>query len=137
MAYDYTGYGKSTGRPAEEQCYADIEAAFQHLTEQLGQSPEKIVLYVAFFSVSQHMHSTYHRYGRSLGSGPTCYLAQKQSREQRPVAGVILQVVLPLLPPVINVCSAVVQLLRRVRYSPCIESRSTSASHSLGTCSLM
>jgi len=31
-------------------------------------------------------------YGRSLGSGPSCYLAQKLSRNGTPVGGVILQV---------------------------------------------
>mmetsp|Transcript_37103 Transcript_37103/g.85738 ORF Transcript_37103/g.85738 Transcript_37103/m.85738 type:complete len:151 (-) Transcript_37103:142-594(-) len=30
-------------------------------------------------------------YGRSLGSGPTCYLAQKLTEEGTPCAGVILQ----------------------------------------------
>lgn len=35
------------------------------------------------------------RYGRSLGSGPTCYLAEKQSLAGKPVAGVILQVRAP------------------------------------------
>jgi hypothetical protein len=44
MAYDYSGYGKSTGRPSEQNCYADVEAAFEYLTEQLGQSPGQIVL---------------------------------------------------------------------------------------------
>jgi len=74
MAYDYTGYGKSNGTPHEEKCYADIEAAYKYLLEVRRIQPEQIVLY-----------------GRSLGSGPSCYLASKTSREGRPVAGVILQ----------------------------------------------
>ena len=74
MAYDYTGYGKSTGTPCEEKCYADIEAAFRYLLEVRRLQPEQIVLY-----------------GRSLGSGPSCYLAQKTAREGRSVGGVILQ----------------------------------------------
>jgi pimeloyl-ACP methyl ester carboxylesterase len=74
MAYDYTGYGKSNGSPTEECCYADIEAAFQYLIEVRRLQPEQIVLY-----------------GRSLGSGPSCYLAQKTAREGHSVAGLILQ----------------------------------------------
>jgi abhydrolase domain-containing protein 17 len=62
MAYDYTGYGKSNGSPCEESCYADIEAAYQYLL-----------------------------YGRSLGSGPSCYLASKTAKEGHSVGGVILQ----------------------------------------------
>ena len=74
MAYDYTGYGKSNGVPAEENVYADIEAAFQYLLEVRRLQPEQIVLY-----------------GRSLGSGPSCYLASKTAREGQSVGGVILQ----------------------------------------------
>lgn len=74
MAYDYTGYGKSNGIPNEESCYADIEAAFQYLLEVRRIQPEQIVLY-----------------GRSLGSGPSCYLAAKTAREGQSVGGVILQ----------------------------------------------
>lgn len=74
LVYDYTGYGKSQGTPAETSCYADIEAAYKYLTTVRNVLPEQIVLY-----------------GRSLGSGPTCYLAAKTAREGRSVAGVILQ----------------------------------------------
>lgn len=75
MAYDYTGYGKSSGSaPHEEKCYSDIEAAFAYLLEVRRLQPEQIVLY-----------------GRSLGSGPSCYLASKTAMEGRSVGGVILQ----------------------------------------------
>ena len=74
MAYDYSGYGKSNGYPCEEYVYADIEAAYQYLLQVKKISPESIVLY-----------------GRSLGSGPSCYLASKTAKEGRSVAGVILQ----------------------------------------------
>ena len=74
MAYDYTGYGKSQGSPEETSCYADIEAAYRYLLTVRNTQPEQIVLY-----------------GRSLGSGPSCYLAAKTAREGRSVAGVILQ----------------------------------------------
>jgi len=74
MAYDYTGYGKSNGAPCEENCYADIEAAYSYLLEVRRLQPEQIVLY-----------------GRSLGSGPSCFLAQKSAKEGQSVGGVILQ----------------------------------------------
>ena len=59
--------------PTEEDCYADIEAAYQYLITERGLNHSQIVLY-----------------GRSLGSGPSCYLANKTSREGKPVAGLIL-----------------------------------------------
>lgn len=83
LAYDYTGYGRSRdGRapgaepvtPSEECVYNDVLAAYEHLTTHLGFAPSQIVLY-----------------GRSLGSGPTCFLAEKLSRERTPCAGVVLQ----------------------------------------------
>lgn len=33
MAYEYAGYGKATGTPSEQNCYADIDAAFKYLVE--------------------------------------------------------------------------------------------------------
>ena len=74
MAYDYSGYGKSNGTPTEENCFADITAAYNWLIEDKKILPEQIVLY-----------------GRSLGSGPSCYLASRTATEGRSVAGVILQ----------------------------------------------
>ena len=76
LAYDYCGYGKSMGAasPSEESVYMDIDAAYDYLLNTKGTLPESIVLY-----------------GRSLGSGPTCYLAQRTAKEGRSVAGVILQ----------------------------------------------
>lgn len=74
MAYDYTGYGKSNGAPCEENCYADIDAAYQYLLDVRRLKPEQIVLY-----------------GRSLGSGPSCYLSSKTAKQGQSVGGVILQ----------------------------------------------
>lgn len=67
LAYDYPGYGTSSGRPSEAGSYAAIEAAYRHATETLGYRPEQITLY-----------------GRSLGSGPSSWLAERE-----PVAGLI------------------------------------------------
>mmetsp|Transcript_13192 Transcript_13192/g.18551 ORF Transcript_13192/g.18551 Transcript_13192/m.18551 type:complete len:259 (+) Transcript_13192:77-853(+) len=74
MAYDYTGYGKSSGEVSEANCYADIEAAYKHLVYYRSVPIEQIVLY-----------------GRSLGSGPSIYLAQKLSIEGKRLGGMILQ----------------------------------------------
>jgi pimeloyl-ACP methyl ester carboxylesterase len=67
LAYDYTGYGKNRGEPSEAHVCADIEAAWQHLIETRKMRPCEVVLY-----------------GRSVGSGATCYLAQKLSHEGTP-----------------------------------------------------
>ena len=76
LAYDYTGYGLSTPEnvtPSEQMCYRNIDAAYNHLTKTMKISPSEIVLY-----------------GRSLGSGPSCYLAKKTADEGQSVAGLIL-----------------------------------------------
>ncbi|MEM1221600.1 MAG: alpha/beta hydrolase [Verrucomicrobiota bacterium] len=58
LAYDYPGYGLSSGKATEKGAYAAIEAAYKYANETLGYQPEDIILY-----------------GRSLGSGPSCWLA--------------------------------------------------------------
>ena len=73
MAYDYTGYGHSTGTPSEDMCYRNIEAAYGYLRDVRGILPSQIILY-----------------GRSLGSGPSCHLAAKSAREGQSVAALIL-----------------------------------------------
>lgn len=44
LIFDYPGYGKSSGRPSEEGCYASADAAYVWLTEQKKIAPEKVVL---------------------------------------------------------------------------------------------
>lgn len=75
FAYDYTGYGLATdqGDPSEDYCFADISAAFAYLTSVLQIPPPSIILY-----------------GRSLGSGPSCYLAARTAEDGDPVGGLIL-----------------------------------------------
>mmetsp|Transcript_33982 Transcript_33982/g.79482 ORF Transcript_33982/g.79482 Transcript_33982/m.79482 type:complete len:259 (-) Transcript_33982:270-1046(-) len=58
FAYEYTGYGMSTGEPSEAAIYADIEAAYKYLRDIIGIPWHEIVLY-----------------GRSIGSGPSIHLA--------------------------------------------------------------
>ena len=68
LAYDYPGYGHSSGKPTEKSCYAAIDAAWQYLVDTKKVSPSSIVLV-----------------GRSVGAGPAVWLA---TREQP--AGLVL-----------------------------------------------
>ncbi|KAB2073117.1 hypothetical protein ES319_A07G062000v1 [Gossypium barbadense] len=61
--YDYSGYGQSSGKPSEQNTYADIEAAYKCLEESYGAKQENIILY-----------------GQSVGSGPTVDLASRLPR---------------------------------------------------------
>lgn len=63
LGYDYTGYGRSSGKPTEHNTYADIEAAYRCLVETYGVKEEDVILY-----------------GQSVGSGPTLDLASRLSR---------------------------------------------------------
>jgi hypothetical protein len=61
--FDYRGFGKSSGSPSEEGIYKDSEAAYKWIKQR---HPEKEVII----------------YGRSLGTGPACYLAETQAARQ-------------------------------------------------------
>ncbi|KAK1310740.1 hypothetical protein QJS10_CPA08g01818 [Acorus calamus] len=63
MGYDYSGYGRSSGKPSEQNTYADIEAAYRCLEETYGVHQEDVILY-----------------GQSVGSGPTLDLATRLPR---------------------------------------------------------
>lgn len=69
LAYDYSGYGLSTGRPSERAAYADAEAAYAYLTGRAGVPAERILLH-----------------GRSLGGAVAADLAAR-----RPAAGLVLE----------------------------------------------
>ena len=69
FSYDYSGYGRSTGKPSEGNLYSDIEAAWKVLRTKYEIPEEKVVLY-----------------GRSLGTAPTVHLASKLTK----LPGVIL-----------------------------------------------
>ena len=59
---DYRGYGRSEGKPSEKGLYMDAEAAFEHMTSDLGLDPEEdIVLF-----------------GRSLGVGVAVEMATRR-----------------------------------------------------------
>lgn len=80
FAYDYGGYGVSTGRPSEQRICADVEAAWNYLTVDRGISPAEIVLF-----------------GRSLGGAATAYLASNVVP-----AAVILESTFTSLPGVVR-----------------------------------
>lgn len=69
FAYDYRGYGLSQGTPTENGSYKDIAAAYAYLTNELAIAPQRILVM-----------------GRSIGSGPSTYLAATQ-----PTGGLILE----------------------------------------------
>lgn len=68
FSYDYEGYGTSNGWPSENKSYADIDAAYNYLTNDLHLEPKQIIVY-----------------GHSLGAAITLDLAVRKE-----VAGVIL-----------------------------------------------
>lgn len=45
LAYDYSGYGSSQGRPSEKALYRDIDAAYEYLTDSLGVPPSQIIAF--------------------------------------------------------------------------------------------
>jgi hypothetical protein len=86
LAYDYPGYGHSSGRATEKSCEAALQAAWDHLTGAAKVPASSIVLV-----------------GRSVGGGPAVWLAARE-----PAAGLVLlapftsafrvQIPLPLFP---------------------------------------
>jgi len=69
FAYDYHGYGTSTGRPSEANTYRDVTAAVRYLIEQADVEPADIIAH-----------------GRSVGAGAAAYLADTE-----PIGGLILE----------------------------------------------
>lgn len=69
IAFDYPGYGLSEGKPSESGCYEAISVVYEHLVDTLNRDPGKVIAW-----------------GRSLGTGPTTYLAEKKQ-----LGGMILE----------------------------------------------
>lgn len=69
LIIDYRGYGESTGSPSEEGTYRDAQAAWDHLVNERGIAPRRIIVF-----------------GRSLGGAVGAWLASRT----RP-AGVIIE----------------------------------------------
>ena len=69
ILYEYTGYDiNDEFSPSEQYIYNDIEAAYNYIIFNLKVPPERIIAF-----------------GKSLGSGPSCYLAEKY-----PIGGLFL-----------------------------------------------
>ena len=66
LMYDYEGYGLSSpySQTSEQKCYNDIDAAYKYLIQIKGCLPKDIIIF-----------------GKSLGSGPSTYLANRLSNE--------------------------------------------------------
>lgn len=62
LIIDYRGYGQSEGRPSEQGTYLDAEAAWRHMTVNLGINPEAIIVM-----------------GRSLGAAVAIHLAERHT----------------------------------------------------------
>lgn len=69
FAYDYPGYGYSTGKATEASTYQAIQAAYHYLTSELGVPATKVIVF-----------------GRSLGTGPSIELCKDHK-----AAGLILE----------------------------------------------
>jgi pimeloyl-ACP methyl ester carboxylesterase len=69
LAFDYRGFGESTGTPDERGTYDDAMASYEYVTGPLGARPEHIVIF-----------------GHSLGSGVAIELASRV-----PAAGLIVE----------------------------------------------
>jgi abhydrolase domain-containing protein 17 len=70
LAYDYRGYGRSTGdRATVRGSVEDVHAVYRYAVDELDIPPDRLILH-----------------GRSLGSGPTLELATRY-----PAAGVVLE----------------------------------------------
>jgi fermentation-respiration switch protein FrsA (DUF1100 family) len=69
FAYDYEGYGTSTGRSSEDAVYRDAEAAYAYVVEDLGVDPSRIIVE-----------------GFSIGGAPSVYLASRHA-----VRGLVLE----------------------------------------------
>jgi hypothetical protein len=51
LAYDYSGYGISSGKAREKNQYRDIDAVWDHLVKTVGVDPSKIILCIFFLPV--------------------------------------------------------------------------------------
>jgi abhydrolase domain-containing protein 17 len=70
LAYDYRGYGLSSGGPpGARAAFRDLEAVYRHAVDDLGIPPHRLILL-----------------GRSVGSGPATELAARE-----PVGGLVLE----------------------------------------------
>ena len=87
-AYDYSGYGASSGEPTESNAYSDVLAVYNHLVASGIDAERQLVLY-----------------GQSIGSAPTLYLATKRRVAATILHTPILSGLRFLIPPSTGLCS--------------------------------
>lgn len=83
LAFDYQGYGESSGHPGEEQTRTDALACWDWLVAERGISPKRIILM-----------------GRSLGGGVAARLAADLAAQGRQPAALVLESTFTSLPDV-------------------------------------
>ena len=75
VGYDYCGYGRSTGLPSELKVFGNALDAMTFAMKEFNIPANRVVVW-----------------GRSLGSGPTCYLAHYFNHVlKQPFMGIVLQ----------------------------------------------
>jgi len=89
VAYDYSGYGASTGTPSERDCHADITAVYHYLQSCGLDTARDLILY-----------------GQSVGSGPTLWLGTKRKVRAIVLHTPILSGLRVLIPPAPGSCTA-------------------------------
>lgn len=90
-AYDYSGYGASSGAPSERMICTDSEAVYAHLTDDLGvDAANELVVY-----------------GQSVGSGPSVRLAARHPVRALVLHAPIASGIRVLAPNWTNLCSPV------------------------------
>ena len=72
LVYEYPGYGATKGKPSEKRCYQAITAAYNFLRAKGINEKDMILL------------------GRSVGSGPTLWLASKLEGTRASLGGIVL-----------------------------------------------
>ncbi|KAI4602556.1 hypothetical protein KJ359_009804 [Pestalotiopsis sp. 9143b] len=73
LAFDYRGFGNSTGSPTEEGVMADAQSVYKWATEVANIPPGRIVVF-----------------GHSMGAGPAISLVRELSHQDVSVAGLII-----------------------------------------------
>lgn len=74
LAVSYRGYGNSKGAPTEHGLYEDVRTALRHALEEIGLTPQDVILY-----------------GESLGSGIATHTAKTMADGGTPVGGLVLE----------------------------------------------
>jgi len=61
FAFDYRGYGRSSGQPSEQGLFADVRAAIDTATGEFGADPERLLLFGHSLGGAVAIDGAYHR----------------------------------------------------------------------------